>query len=165
MLNWLGKPKEFTVVEPKTVSNLPLDVSIRWAEDQKILEQSRPIIQESRVIPQHVQTEVILPKTQSQIDLLLNLSSLHPTWALFQMPQGFAQQRRRIFSSQLTSCLGSDEQQDALIARIESAGGDDEDHSAWEEEKKRLLQLLKLMNSLNKDLIDIISRCTQYQKG
>lgn len=153
------------MVEPKTVSNLPLDVSIRWAEDQKLLEETKPIIQESRGISQQVQTEVISGKTQSQIEQLLNLSNLHPTWALFAMPPGFAKQRRRIFTSKLASCLGSDEQQDALISRIESATGEKDDEQAWQEEKEHLMALLKLMNALNKDLIDIISRCTQYQKG
>jgi hypothetical protein len=153
------------VPEPKTVSNLPIDVSIRWAEDQKFLGETKPIVSESQGIAQQVQTEVMLPKTQSQIDILLNLATLHPTWAIFQMPPGFAQQRRRIFTSQLTSCLGTDDQQDALVVRIESAKGSEDDQERWEEEKKRLLRLLKLMNSLNKDLIDIISRCTQYQKG
>lgn len=153
------------MVESKTVSNLPLDVSIRWAEDQKLLEQSRPIIQESGIISQHAQTEVILPKTQSQVDILLNLSGLHPTWALFQMPKGFAGQRRRLFTSQLVSFLGSDEQQDALMTRIEGARGHDEDQEAWEAEKKRLLHVLKQMNTLNKDLIDIVLSCTRYQKG
>jgi hypothetical protein len=153
------------VVEPKTVSNLPLDVSIRWAEDQKLLQETKPIIQESKGIRELVQTEVISPAPQSQIELLLNLAGLHPTWALFEMPPGYAKQRRRIFTSKLAACLVSDEQQDALISRIESAKGADEDKQMWEEEKEHLMALLKLMNGLNKDLIDIISRCTQYQKG
>lgn len=153
------------MVEPKTVANLPLDVSIRWAEDQKLLEQSKPILEESSLISQHAKTEVILPLAPSQIDLLLNTGRLHPTWALFQMPKGFALQARRLFKSELVSFLGSDEQQDALISRIEGIQGDSEDQDTWEQEKNWLLNVLKLMSTLNKDLIDIISRCRQYQKG
>ena len=153
------------MVEPKTVSNLPLDVSIRWAEDQKFLEETKPIIQDAGGISRHVQTEVILPTSQSQVDILLGLFGRHPTWAVFQMPRGFAGQRRRLFTSQLVSFLGTDEQQDTLIGRIEGATGDEEDKEAWEREKNLILQLMKLMNLLNKDLIDIMSRCKQYQKG
>ncbi len=149
------------MVESKNVSDLPIDVSIRWAKDQKLLEESQPIIKDSATIPSHARAEVILPTSQSQIDLLLGLVNRHPTWALFQMPKGFSAQRRRLFTSRLIPLLESDEQQDALIARIE--GVSDEEHQ--EREKNHLLKLLKLLQTLNKDLIDIISRCKQYQRG
>jgi hypothetical protein len=153
------------VTEPKTVSNLPIDVSIRWAEDQKLLEESQPIIRDSTLASTHAQTEVILPANPSEIEVLFGLSKLHPAWATFQKPPGFFFLRRRIFRSQLVPFLGSDEQQDSMIARIQNTKGDDQDLSEWEEEKNRLLKLLKLMQLLNKDLIDITTRCKQYQKG
>lgn len=153
------------MTEPKTVSNLPLDVSIRWAEDQKILEDSKPIIRDSMMAAMNAQTEVILPANQSEIETLFGLSRLHPSWATFQKPPGFFFLRRRIFRSQLVPFLGSDEQQDSMITRIEGTKGDDQDSDEWEEEKKRLLKLLQVMQLLNKDLIDITTRCKQYQKG
>lgn len=153
------------MVEPKTVANLPLDVSIRWAEDQKFLEETRPITQEAGTIAQFAQTEVSLPSSQSQLATLLGLAALHPTWALFERPKGFVAQRRRLFTSQLVTFLGSDEQQDTLVTRIQGASGNDEDQESWQKEKDLLLQLMKLMQTLNKDLIDIVSRCKQYQKG
>lgn len=153
------------MTEPKTVSNLPLDVSIRWAEDQKLLEESKPIIRDSTLASTHAQTEVILPSQQSELESLLGLSKLHPAWATFQKPPGFFFIRRRIFRSSLVPFLGSDEQQDAMMSRIQNAKGDEQDLSDWEEEKSRLLKLLKLMQLLNKDLIDITTRCKQYQKG
>ena len=153
------------MTEPKIVSNLPLDVSIRWAEDQKILEESRPIIRDSTMAANNAQTEVILPSQQSEIDVLFGLAKLHPSWASFQKPPGFLFIRRRIFRSQLVPFLGSDEQQDAMMTRIQNTRGDEKDSSDWEEEKNRLLNLLQLMQVLNKDLIDITTRCKQYQKG
>lgn len=153
------------MTEPKTVSNLPLDVSIRWAEDQKILEESRPIIRDSNMAALNAQTEVILPANPSEIEVLFGLSKLHPAWATFQKPPGFMFIRRRIFRSQLVPFLGSDEQQDSMIARIQGAQGESQDSEEWEEEKKRLLKLLEVMQLLNKDLIDITTRCKQYQKG
>ena len=153
------------MTEPKTVSNLPLDVSIRWAEDQKLLEETQPIIRDSNLASSHAQAEVILPVRQSEIEALLGLSQLHPSWALFEVPPGFFIQRRRIFRSQLVPFLGSDEQQDAMMTRIQNTKGDERDLSEWEHEKDRLLKLLQLLQRLNKDLIDISTRCKQYQKG
>jgi uncharacterized protein DUF5399 len=153
------------VVEPKTVSTLPLDVSIRWAKDQELLTQTQPITQDADTIAKHAVSDVNQPTSQSQLEMLLGLYTRNPTWAAFQMPKGFITQKRRLFTSQLVGFLGSDEQQDTVIARIQGATGQDEDKDAWNLEKDLLLQALKLMNMLNKDLIDIVSRCKQYQKG
>ena len=153
------------MVEPKTVSNLPIDVSIRWAKDQELLAETQPITQDAGSISKHALSEVNLPTSQSQLELLLGLFGRNPTWALFEMPKGFVGQKRRLFTSQLVSFLGSDEQQDTLIGRIQGATGNEEDKDAWEQEKNLLLEVMKLMNALNKDLIDIVSRCKQYQKG
>jgi hypothetical protein len=153
------------VVEPKTVSNLPLDVSIRWAKDQEILTQTQPLTQDADSIAKHAVSDVNLPTSQSQIEVLLGLYTRNPTWAAFQMPKGFVTQRRRLFTSQLVGFLGSDEQQDSLITRIQGASGEEQDKDLWDQEKNLLLQVLKLMSVLNKDLIDIVSRCKQYQKG
>ena len=153
------------MVEPKTVSNLPLDVSIRWAKDQEFLVQTQPTTQDADTISKHAVSDVNLPTSQSQLEVLLGLYIRNPTWALFQMPKGFVGQRRRLFTSQLVSFLGSDEQQDTIIGRIQGATGEEGDKEAWDREKGLLLEALKLMSMLNKDLIDIVSRCKQYQKG
>ncbi len=153
------------MVEPKTVSNLPLDVSIRWAKDQELLIQTQPMTQDSDSIAKHAVSDVNLPTSQSQVEILLGLYTRNPTWAAFQMPKGFIGQRRRLFTSQLVGFLGSDEQQDTLITRIQGASGEEQDKDEWDQEKILLLQVLKLMSMLNKDLIDIVSRCKQYQKG
>lgn len=153
------------MTEPKTVSNLPLDVSIRWAEDQKLLQETQPIIRDSTLASSHAQTEVTLPTKPSEIEVLFGFAKLHPSWATFQMPAGFFHQRRRLFRSQLAPFLGTDEQQDSMITRIQNTKGDERDHDEWEIEKDHLLKLLQLLQNLNKDLIDITTRCKQYQKG
>lgn len=153
------------MADTKTVSDLPLDVSIRWAKDQKLLEETQPIIRESGFVPQHAQTEVILPATQTYLNTLLGVSSNCLTWALIYMPKGFNLQKRRIFTSKLVSFLESEEKQDSLMLRINEVKGDQEEQEAWEREKRLLLQLLKILQTLNKDLIDIVSRCKQFQKG
>lgn len=153
------------MVESKTVSNLPLDVSIRWAKDQELLTQTQPLTQDADSISKHAVSDVNLPTSQSQVEVLLGLYTRNPTWAAFQMPKGFVTQRRRLFTSQLVGFLGSDEQQDTLITRIQGASGEEQDKDEWDQEKNLLLQVIKLMSMLNKDLIDIVSRCKQYQKG
>lgn len=153
------------MAEPKTVSNLPLDVSIRWAEDQKLLQETQPIIRDSTLASTHAQTEVTLPAKPTEIETLLGLSQLHPSWATFQIPPGFFFQRRRIFRFQLVPFLGTDEQQDSMITRIQNVKGDEKDQDEWQNEKDRLLKVLHLLQNLNKDLIDITTRCKQYQKG
>jgi hypothetical protein len=165
LVKLLIQQRNQSVVEPKTVSNLPLDVSIRWAKDQEFLAQTQPMTQDADSIAKHAVSDVNLPTSQSQIEMLLGLYTRNPTWAAFQMPKGFIGQRRRLFTSQLVSFLGSDEQQDSLIGRIQGATGDEDDKDAWDQEKGMLLAVMKLMSALNKDLIDIVSRCKQYQKG
>lgn len=153
------------MVEAKTVANLPIDVSIRWAEDQKVLEETRPIIQEGGVVSAQVTVEVALPLPQSQLEILLGLVNPTPTWALFEMPKGFASTKSRLFTSRLIPLLESDEQQENLLSRVTGAVGRQDDNEVWEKEKSCLLHLLKLFQLLNRDLIDIASRCRQYQKG
>jgi hypothetical protein len=150
------------MTEPKTVSNLPLDVSIRWAEDQKLLEETRPIITEATGISLHTQKDVAVPVAFPEIEVLLGIRKTHPTWAMFYLPLGYLEQRRRLFTSQIAPFLGTDEQQDMQIQRIESISDDDEEQK---QRKKSLLKLLKLIHDLNRDLVEILSRCRQYQKG
>lgn len=71
------------MVEPKTVSNLPLDVSIRWAKDQELLIQTQPTTQDADSIAKHAVSDVNLPTSQSQVEVLLGLYTRNPTWAAF----------------------------------------------------------------------------------
>jgi hypothetical protein len=153
------------MVEPKTVSNLPLDVSIRWSQDQQLLQETQPLTRDAATVSSLAKTDTPLPLKPSEFEALLGLTDLHPSWAAFQMPPHFFSQRRQIFRSQLIPFLGSDEQQDSLIARIQNAKGSDEDRDTWESEKGCLLKLFEQLQTLNKDLIDILTRLIQYQKG
>lgn len=152
------------MAESKTVSNLPVDVSIRWAEDQKLLEETKPYITEATGISQHAQKDVSMPMIFSAIDALVGAVRIHPTWANFYMPAGYSEQKRRLFTFQIAPFIGTDEQQDMQIQRIESTSEEGEEDER-KREKAVLLKLLKLMHNLNRDLIDVMTRCRQYQKG
>lgn len=152
------------MADPKTVSNLPVDVSVRWTEDQKLLEQSRPYLTESMGISQHARKDVSSPAAFPEMDLLLGTLRVRPTWANFQVPPRYNEQRRRLFTSQIAPFIGTVEQQDLQIQRVE-AYSSDKGGEEKEKEKETVLKLLKQVHSLNKDLVEIISRCCQYQKG
>jgi hypothetical protein len=152
------------MVEPKTVSNLPVDVSIRWAEDQKFLEETRPMIMDAGTVPSHTQKDVLFPFAFSEIDVLLGIRRVHPTWAHFLPPSGYHEQRRRLFTSQVAPTIGSEEELDNKIQRIGAAGEKEEDE-AEKRKKETFLKLLKLMLELDKNLTFVLTRRTQYQKG
>ena len=153
------------MTEPKTVSNLPIEVNVRWVQDQQLLEEIHPIIHDASLASQSARTEVSVPVRQSEFDAFLGLSVLHPSWALFQMPPNFLRQGKQLFRYTLAPCIGSDEQQETVIARIEHAKGDDHDQAVWQQEKESLLQCYQLLQGLNKDLIYILTRLTGTAKG
>ena len=152
------------MAEPKTVSNLPVDVSIRWAEDQNLLAETKPYITESAGISQHAQKDVSMPAIFSEIDALIGVLRIHPTWALFYLPPGYNEQKRRLFTFKIAPFIGTDEYQEMQIQRIEATPEEGEQDER-KKEKAVLLKLLKLIHLLNRDLIEILSRCRQYQKG
>lgn len=158
--------------EPKIVSDLPVDVSIRWANDQKLLEENHPIISDSKSISQFTQKDVSAPAPASQLDVLLNIESTHPTWALFSPPQGFFNQRRRLFTSRVIPLFDSEDLIDDKIQKVSSAFDKEEQNSDKErydqkrkQEKESLVKMLKQLIAINKNLLFIMSRRNQYQKG
>lgn len=150
--------------DPKTVSDLPVDVSIRWANDQKLLEETHPIIKDSRSISEFTQKDVTSPAIYSQLDLLLEMSTTSPTWALFAPPTGFFDQRKRLFTSRVLPVFESEEQIDNKIQKVTSVlNQEDEEKDSYE--KKALINMLKQLITINKNLLFIMSRRNQYQKG
>jgi len=153
------------MTDPKTVSNLPIEVNVRWVQDQQLLEEAHPIIRDASLASQLAQTEVSFPVQQSEFDAFLGLAVLHPSWASFRMPPNFLHEVRQLFRYTLAPFLGSDEQQDSVITRIQQAQGENHDLEIWQQEKEGLLQCYQLLQDLNKDLIDTITRCKSQQKG
>jgi len=153
--------------DPKTISDLPVDVSIRWANDQKLLQETHPIIADSKSIAQFTQKDVSSPASQSQLDLLLNVDNTSPTWALFSAPPGFFDQRRLLFTSRVLPLFESEELIDNKIQRITSALGKTEleESPRGVQEKESLINMLKQLIAINKNLLFIMSRRNQYQKG
>jgi hypothetical protein len=156
--------------ESKTVSNMPMTDHVRWAQDQESLAEIKPFLTESMGISQHAQKEVSLPSLYSQLDVLFGVGKSNLSWAHFQMPTGFTEQRRRLFTSKLAPFVGSTEQQEHQIQKLSSlkqptANTPYKTPQEFEREKEALHKCLKNVQGLNQQLIDIDCRCYQYQKG
>lgn len=150
------------MAEPKTVSNLPADVSTRWANDQKLLEETRPLITESGSIPLHAQKDVIFPTHVSEVSILMGLQWVRPTWAMFGPPEGYQFQWKRLFTNQIAPQLGTDEQLEDKIQKITAAKKlSDEEHR----DQEAIINLLKLLQELDSQLSFALNRRSQYHKG
>lgn len=169
---------------PRTIDNLGVDVSTRYAEDQKILDQS--IVKEARGIPIQTAIEVTIPFFPSELEALLRLSPLHSSWASFLAPEQYFEQRKRLFTFQSIPSLGSEDKQESqsqkILAKLQllekkhkTEDKEEKDQKKRreqelalqeeEKEKKILTTLLQTIALIDKLMVDINSRRSQYQKG
>jgi hypothetical protein len=169
---------------PRTIDNLGVEVSTRYAEDQKWLDEK--IIKEARAIPLQTQIDVSLPSFASELDILVQSDRTRYVWATFFPPNKYLEQKGRLFSFLVIPSVGSDEKIEALNQKIlaklraisekreaEKGAGKESPDTQFEKketeeeekEKKALTLLLETIASLDKFLIDINSRRSQYQKG
>jgi hypothetical protein len=169
---------------PRTVDNLGLDVSTRYAEDQKILDQS--LITGAKQIPSQVEIDVSTPYFPAELIELLGLQPAGITWACFTPPAQYNEQRKRLFTYQIIPSMGSEDKQEAqvqkILAKIQTHVEQKEKREEAvldkrqeyetkrirdeeEKEKKVLTDLLNTIHKFDKLIIDINSRRNQYQKG
>ena len=165
---------------PRTIDNLGVDVSTRYAADQKLIDPKS--IKDSRGIPAQTEIDVFSPTYPSEIEALTHLSTTQSAWAEFFMPSGFLEQRKRIFTFLIIPSLGSDEKRESqalkILAKLKALSDKTEElplqKRSWQEqkeseerekEKKTFITLLDTISSLDKYLIEINARRTQYQKG
>jgi len=69
---------------PRTIDNLGVDVSTRYAEDRKALDES--FIKEARTIPSQAQIDVSAPSFPSEMEELLHAQPANISWASFPPP-------------------------------------------------------------------------------
>lgn len=179
---------EEEIMPPRTIDNLGMDVSTRYAEDQKILDKT--LIKEGQVVTGQTQIDVTIPFFPSEIDTLLHGTLLQKSWAFFFPPALYFEQRKRLFTFQSVPSLGSEDKQasqvDKILAQLEmlelkkvkerrEGKGQGQHHQEQEEEaavlqeeekeKKILTTLLQTIAFIDKLCVDINSRRSQYQKG
>lgn len=170
---------------PRTIDNLGIDVSSRYASDQKELD--RKILREARAIPKQAEIDVTSPYYESEFDLLFGGEKRNSPWAQFSRPKNYNDQRKRLFTYQLIPSLGPQEktesQEKKILAHLQERAAEQQEREKegqkretveWEEtqnlqekekEQKILAQLLKNLIMLDKCMADITARRMQYQKG
>lgn len=171
----------YTELMARTIDNLGIEISNRYAEDQSTLDEK--LIKESRQMPFAIGIDSTSPSFSQEFTLLFGLELRGTQIALFQPPLGYFAQRRRLFTNQLMPTLGSEEKIEAQEQRIKGipAGSDEEESKQGKQdqeeapipifadtvkrEQRILLNLLTLIHKYDQDLIDINSRRSQYHKG
>lgn len=170
---------------PRTIDNLGVDVSTRYAEDQKILDQT--LVKESRGISIDTGIEVTAPSFSNEVEALLQTQPTNVTWASFIPPAHYFEQRKRLFTHQMIPSMGSEDKQESqaqkILAKLQSMvekkvegpqEKEEEKRQKYEEErelemeereKKILSSLLNTVTLFDKLIIEINSRRSQYQKG
>ena len=172
------------MAEPRTIDNLGVEVSTRYAEDRAVLDES--LIKEARGIPVQTAIEVTLPSYPSEMEALLQAQQTHVTWAQFIAPARYFEQRKRLFTFQLIPSMGSEDKKESqaqkILAKLRSMIDEREEREkegkgkrllfeaqqALEEEEKEKTTLTSLLNTISlydKLIIEINSRRSQYQKG
>ena len=169
---------------PRTIDNLGVDVSTRYAEDKLFLDET--LIKESHAIPSQTQIDVTTPFVSPELEALLHSQPAGVTWASFYPPARFFEQRKKLFTYQLIPSMGSDDKKESqalkILAKIKSLADERghrsneqkdqrqqylEDRAAEEEEKEKKVftSLLNTVALYDKLIIEINSRRSQYQKG
>src|SRR5580700_120011 len=101
---------------PRTIDNLGVEVSTRYAEDKKALDET--LIKEAKAIPLQTEIEVMTPFYPSEVEALLHFQPTGLAWASFFPPARYFEQRRRLFTFQLIPSMGSDDKQESLSLKI-----------------------------------------------
>ena len=162
-------------VKPRTIDNLGVDASIRYAKDQELLEPR--LIEESRLIPQKTEVTVVKPFELSEFDQTYSVGRTI-SWALFSPPPDFYARDKGLFSYQLIPSLGGYEKLEADSDKIETLedvlekseeregrGQSDQEREKDENQRQTLLALFQCIDKLNKTLAMINARRNQYQRG
>ena len=170
------------MVEPRTIDNLGLEPSVRFAKDQEYYDSA--ITAESSYVSRQTEVDVLSPYFTSTFDSIFKMSIRHQPWAFFSMPKGYNEQTMRLFTFQVIPSIGLEELQKSNIEKIQDfrekikkskvkkrkkeRGKDWEDDQEKEEilsEAKTLLILLEYINELDTLFQMINARRSQYTKG
>jgi len=172
------------MVEPRTIDDLGIEPSIRWASDQEFLDQT--LIKESSFVSKQTIMDVSSPFFKSEFDLLFETTQRYQHWAYFFAPKEYLDQKMRLFTFQLIPSPGSEELQQAQIQKIkdrveaiarkrkrkqeageanEYAWQDKKEEEDLQKESKTLIDLLEYIHELDTLLTAVNSRRSQYAKG
>lgn len=160
-------------VKPRTIDNLGIETSSRYAKDQAKLDTK--LIEDSRFIPLKTEVSVMKPYLPSEFEEYFRPETLN-LWASFEPPPQYFAYGKPLFSYQLIPSLGGYEKQeadsdklealeDALNKSAKDGKRDGQEQQEEERERKILLYLLKTIGKLDRTLSMINARRNQYQRG
>lgn len=168
---------------PRTIDNLGIEVSTRYAEDLKELDQK--LLIEARGIREQTEIEITHPFFLTELEVLLQPQKQQP-WATFIPPKGYFEQKKRFFMFQLIPSLGSEEKHETQTQKIisqlkafskkkrtnqqqqdkeQEEPDSDPEKEYHEREKKILVSVLQTIMYLDKEIQEINARRGQYHKG
>lgn len=157
--------------KPRTIDNLGIDASIRYAQDQQVFEAR--FIEESQIVSKRTEISVSTPYTPSEFDQMFG-SGKPLIWAAFSPPHEMMEGNNTLFSYQLIPSLHIDaftkdpeEMLDEALERQKREHPDSSDQEKKEEEKEKkiIANLLNCIAKFDKSLQLINSRRNQYQRG
>ncbi len=155
----------------RTIDNLGLDASIRYAKDKELFAPS--FIEDSKFISRKTEIPVARPYVASEFDQKFS-SAKTVMWASFSPPPESLAHDNTLFSYQLIPSLGTYEQTDDTEQLLEDAlqkrKEEDQEQSDKEKqqdqkEKQLIADLLARIRDIDKSLNLINSRRNQYQRG
>ena len=164
---------------PRTIDNLGIEVSTRYAEDLRELDQK--LMVEARGISEQTEIEITHPFFLTELEILLEPQK-QKTWATFTHPKGYFEQKKRFFMFQLIPSLGSEEKHETQTQKViqvktfsrkkrddqqdnQESDSSDPEKEHHEQEKKRLVSVLQTIMYLDKEIQEINARRGQYHKG
>jgi len=168
------------MTEPRTIDNLGVETSVRWATDQKLLDKT--LLQDASTITKQTLVDVYTPFYTSEFDLIFETKQRYKQWAAFFAPPGYMSQKMRLFMYQVIPSLGTDEFQEAQMQKIQDhreankkkrkktpsgtyAWEDEREEEEEERESKMLLSMLEMLRDLDQLIGMINARRSQYSKG
>lgn len=138
-------------IKSRTIDNIGIDTSSRYARDQATL--SQKVISDSRLVPLGTDTSVITPYRPSEFQEYLAPELTN--WASFPSPP----QAHPLFIYQVVPSLGNpEEKRDRLEATETSTLEEDK-------QKKTLVRFLKTVDDLDRILSKIDACRNQYHRG
>ena len=161
-------------IKPRTIDNLGMDSSVRYAKDQEAIDIQ--MLNDSRLISRKIEISVTRPYVPSEFDQLFSYGR-STLWALFSEPPQFQSHSNDVLSHQLIPSLGSSEKQEAGIDKLEALEDalnkpkkkkgffDEREEKEEEEERKTLTSLLRCIEKLDQTLVFINARRNQYHRG
>lgn len=163
---------------PRTIDNLGAESYTRYAEDQALFDKAY-LSEPGKVVPQAAQ-DITRPAFTSQFRQLLGITFLHPQWATFLPPTMGLGRQKLLFTSQVLPFMGTTDKKEAQKGRIRGRPDEerekeerrrkpqwqqDKEDQDLEREKNTLLELFACLEALNDDMITILTKMKQFQKG